>query len=747
MVDQRKKRRERPRVNVRTRYPRLTAPKSGPPARAAYDPTGIVLGASEHGVAVVLPQRPRLEHMHAIGATGSGKTNFLEHCIRQDIQRGCGVCVIDPHGNHPDSLYRSLLAWIDHKGLTKTRTIHLIDPNARSHTVGFNPLQTPDDETDMSVIAGTTLDAFARVWGDEDTHQKPTIRRILKATFAALAELNLTLAEADLLFDPHDTRGVRALILSKLTDRYARNVFAELHQLSKDERSKKDFRAEVVGPINRIGEFVSAPAIRNIIGQTNATIDLRAALDDGHIILANLSGGQRVYEADAELLGRLLTRFLFFHAKRRQHPERPFWFYLDECQRYLSGDVPELLGEARKYGMGVVLSHQWLGQLKDAGENILSAVLNGPNLKAVFRLKDPKEAEQLAEAVIPFDLETPVKALVRPTVVGHKRTIFKSQGSAEHHARSSAIAVSETDSFSESVSDSEAESVSDSTSDSEGSTTAESAAAGMATANFSGWSSGSGSSEGSTMTPALGWFETPAVLADSAGNSASSSAGGGRAETNSNMSGSSSGQSRGRTSGRSSGRSSGHTVSRSSGHSTSVTEIEAQMHGTSRSEGATEGLEPVYEVLPSSVHSLENVRYMAAQQLRSLTVGEAYLSYVGMDGWRGTRLSVPRVGSPRISAEGFSTIRERIFAASPSALPALDAQNAITQRERKLIDGAKLLNQSPPEPEEPKEFRVPRPKAKKGTEGRRSHGKPATLPGAHPVKGDRGPSPKAVKDP
>src|ERR1700680_4878504 len=129
------------RAEMLARYPRigtrLSTPKNS--QLASFDPGEIVLGRNPAGTPVILPERPRLEHMHVIGATGSGKTNFLEHCIRQDIGHGRGVCVIDPHGNHPDSLYRSLLIWLHERGYTKKRTIHLIDPNATTHTIGFNP--------------------------------------------------------------------------------------------------------------------------------------------------------------------------------------------------------------------------------------------------------------------------------------------------------------------------------------------------------------------------------------------------------------------------------------------------------------------------------------------------------------------------------------------------------------------------------------------------------------------------------
>ena len=630
------------RADIEARYPRIAARLAAkkqstkiPPA--VFDPNGIVIGMTPMGVPVVLPEGPRLEHMHVIGDTGSGKSTFLKHCIRQDIQRGRGVCVVDPHGNHPDGLYRSMMLWLFEKGFHKTRTVHLVDPNAPTHTVGFNPLERPDEETDLSVIANTTLDAFERVWGDEDTHAKPTIRRVLKGTFSALAELGLTISDAELLLDPHDKKGVRAWAISKLTDRYSRGVLEDLHQMALDERSKRDFRAEVMGPKNRLAEFVSAPTIRNIIGQTTRTLDIRAALDEGHIILVNLSPGKRVSDADAELLGRLLTRFIFFHAKRRQRPDVPFFFYLDECQRYLSGDVPELLGEARKYGLGCVLGHQWLAQLGKEDDPIREAVLNGPNLKAVFRLKNPKEAEELAETVIPFDLEQPVAALTKPTVVGYERTTFKSWGTATHQARSKARATS----YSETDSESESENESGSSMDAEGL-----------------------SASTSMMLPTTGWAGLPDMMMASSGASHASSAG------------AQSGRARG------------------SSHSTSSSEttIEGEMHGTSTSEGSTEGIVPVYKELPGGVHSLENVRYMAARQLRSLSRGNAFISYVGIDGWKGARVTVPPVREAPAPTDGVASVRAAMLNASPSALPAADALAALDKREQSLFAVASGLN-------------------------------------------------------
>jgi type IV secretory pathway VirB4 component len=188
---------------LRNIYPALLG------VRARPDASAVALGQTPAGLPVLLPLRARMEHSHIIGTTGGGKSKFLEHCIRQDIAAGRGVLVIDPHGEHPDSLYRSILGWLDEKGYLNKRTVHVIDPNAATHTIGFNPLARPDPDTDLSVIAGVTLEAFQSAWGDEDTTMKPTIERLLNVTFTALADLDLTLVEAPLLLDRADRHGLR----------------------------------------------------------------------------------------------------------------------------------------------------------------------------------------------------------------------------------------------------------------------------------------------------------------------------------------------------------------------------------------------------------------------------------------------------------------------------------------------------------------------------------------------------------
>jgi hypothetical protein len=638
-------------------YPNLV-----PVPTKTYAPGTVVLGVA-NCQPVAISRRALFEHSHLIGTTGGGKSNLLEHLTRQNIKNGDGALIIDAHGNHQDSLYRSLITWLFKMGYHKSRTIHLIDPNATSHTTGFNPLALPDAQTSVSVVAGTALEAFERVWGGEDTHGKPTIRRILKATFAALAELGLTLSEAILLFDHRDVHGVRALAIKKLTDRYARAVLADLDQLAQSDRTGLRFRDEVVGPMNRLAEFVSAPAIRRIIGQRENVIDLQTAMDEGHIILVNLSGGDAVNDADAELLGRLLTRFLFFHAKRRK-TKKPFWFYLDECQRYLSGDVPNLLAEARKFCVGVTLSHQWQSQLSKDDEEILAAVHNATNLKVAFRIKHPKEAKEIAEAIIPLDLETPVKALIKPTVVGHRRAWFNNWSKAEH------------ESYSRSVSQSVSHSESDTEGDSQTNMAGES----------SGWS----------VSNAMTASQTSVY--DGAGGPSQTSIGASSARTD------------GSTGGRSTARTRGASRSHSVGTTTGETVTEGYSHGHSESRGASEGLEPIFQDMPSAVHGYQNMLYFAAQALRSLAAGEAYASFVDDTGMHTGRVHVPRVKQISVANDTFARIRSLIFSKSPSAIKTEEANALLEQQEQRLLTQGALSIQPPAEPDTPKEFRVCAPK-------------------------------------
>src|SRR5581483_4190815 len=273
------------------RRPAVAAALQTMPMRPTPRPRSktIVLGRDEANAPFELDDESRLRHMQLVGTTGSGKSNMFFHMARRDIENGRGLLYLDPHGGHADSGYRRLIAWLTDSGLSTKRVIHLIDPNAGSYCTGLNPLAVPEQHH-ASVVAEAALECFQRLWGDEDPDSKPTIQRLLPAVLGALAERHLTLAEALTALDPDDREGVRAHLTRTVNDDYARDELRWLDDIGSERGGRQELRIEVTGPRNRIAKLIRPPALRTMLGQTERVIDLREAMDAGHIILVNLSG-------------------------------------------------------------------------------------------------------------------------------------------------------------------------------------------------------------------------------------------------------------------------------------------------------------------------------------------------------------------------------------------------------------------------------------------------------------------------
>jgi hypothetical protein len=688
-------RRRAVRETIAERFPTLC-----PPLPAQPDRNAVVVGRNERGEPVRLPLRARLEHSHAIGTTGGGKTKYIEHNARQDIVEGRGVCIVDPHGNHPDSLYRSMLCWLEERGFTKTRVVHLIDPNAPTHVTGLNPLALPTGDYEPTVIAEAMQEALERMWGEEDMNAKPTMQRVLSAVLTALTELELTLAEARLLFDPDDRDGIRRWAIENLKNQEAREEIEWLHEIACEPRGRQDFRQEITGPRNRLAKLTRDDSIRLMVGQQTG-IDFRAALDEGHVILANLSPGPRAGDKATQLLGRLLTRSIFFHAARREHPDRPWFLYLDECQLYLSGDISRMLAEARKYGLGVLLSHQTLSQLETAGLDILEAVKNTTNVKVVLRIKDMEEAAELADSVLRYDLEMPVRTLIKPALVGHRIARLNGESASEQFSttematHSAGRTVTESSSYTYGASDTVGESVGSSDSESR------SAASGLSNASMAGSASGvSGSvqflpTNGLSPSPIIGASQGESVQLNTVQSS-------GRQAADSSASGNTTSISSSTARTTSESWSEGIAVSESE----SVSAGKAETVGNGKTAGWQETFESILEDRPTAVHGLENIRYMAATVLRNLTAGRAAINFVDADGMKTAALTVANVQSHALPQAAFEALRERVFDASPSAIPIEQAKANVTERHRELR--ALVASTQPSEPELPAGFRTKR---------------------------------------
>lgn len=584
-----------------------TAPAVSP----AFD--RVLLGHDEGQRPVWLDDRARLEHLWCVGSTGSGKTTFAKNIILQDFYRGRGGLLIDPHGD----LYRAVLAELYANGWLETGRVHLIDPNVRSHILPFNAL-APLPGTDISVIADALLQAVEAVWDDENTHEKPAIRSNLKCAFMTLAELGLPLTDAKLLFDPDDAFGIRAHALTRLQNEYARDELERLHRIALADRSKREFNLEVRGPINRLNEFVSCNAVRTMLGITDEpdkprrTFDFLQAMERGDMVLVNGEHGPAISEADADLLCAIILRYLFLLASRRRNRE-PWFVHIDECARVLTGDVPSLLAESRKYGIAVHLYHQFTAQLGKRDELLFQACLNSTEVKVVFRVKSAAEAESLAHEVIPLSLETPVQASVRPTVIAHRRVRFGSRSRTDSEAVTESVgeSVGEMDALTEMESETEA------------------VGSMSTTMNSVGSFDGAADSTGMVLSPTVQMLGPSAPNASVIQYPLSESVGRVASRGHAEQSGTASGESR--MSATSYGTARTHARSRTTSRAT------ARSTGVAHSVGETEGLEPVMQDLPAAFHGKENELYFAGERIRALPIGSCFVAYRGIR----TRITVP----------------------------------------------------------------------------------------------------------
>ena len=348
--------------------------------------------------------------MQIIGSTGEGKSKFIESMIRQDILNNNGLCLIDPHGH----LYHDIVTWCAHKGMLDRRRpkkIILFDPSDNEWTFGFNPLRV--SSADIALHVDRMINAVAAVWGGEDTTKTPLLKRCLRIVFHALAEKQLSLLEAPYLIDP-----ARDLIRKYLTRDIKDPNIKQQWEIFNSYKPYQ-FDEKVGSTANRMMEFLASDIIRLIIGQTEQTIDFRNIMDEGYVLLANLSASDKISDDNARLLGALIVNDLFMKAKGRERDSRPFYLYIDECGLFMNNDIARILDEARKFGLHLILAHQHLAQLKKAGEDVYHSVMTDAKTKVIFGGLSAEDAEVLAKQIFlgEIDLEEAKTSLNKPTVV------------------------------------------------------------------------------------------------------------------------------------------------------------------------------------------------------------------------------------------------------------------------------------------------------------------------------------------
>ncbi|HEX4497254.1 MAG TPA: TraM recognition domain-containing protein [Thermoanaerobaculia bacterium] len=320
------------------------------------DQTPIAIGTRTYWVSpdeklVLLHPEDRAQHLYVVGKTGLGKSTLLRNLILQDLYAGRGVGLLDPHGD----LAREVLDAIP-RG--RTNEVLYFNPGDLAHPGGLNLLPKVPRDQEHLVVAGV-LSAFRGIWGGS---WGPRMEYILGHALSALLDHGgLTiLALPRLLADDAFRKGIVARVRDPVVRAFWQSEFA---------RYERRFRLEAIAPIqNKVGRLLANAPMRNILGQGKSRFDAGFLMDRSRIMIANLSKGV-IGEDHSRLLGALLlSQFQWAAMQRSGNPEAPrtpFYLYIDEFQSFATDALTSILAEARKYGLVLVLAHQYLDQLTD----------------------------------------------------------------------------------------------------------------------------------------------------------------------------------------------------------------------------------------------------------------------------------------------------------------------------------------------------------------------------------------------
>src|SRR3989338_6933754 len=295
-----------------------------------------------------MKQDDRRRHVYVMGKTGMGKSSLLENMAIQDIHKGHGVCFIDPHGDSVEKV-------LDYIPSNRVNDVVYLNPADSDFPIAFNPLESVDEKYKHLVASGL-MGVFTKIWAGVWSAR---MEYILNNTILALLDSpgNTLLGIARMLVH----KNYRKRIVDNIKDPVVKSFWVDEFANYNDK-----FRNEAIAPIqNKVGQFLSSAIIRNIVGQTKSSIDLREIMDKQKIFLINLSKG-RIGEDNSALLGAMIiTKMQLAAMSRVDIPEeerKDFYLYVDEFQNFATESFANILSEARKYRLNLIVAHQYIGQ-------------------------------------------------------------------------------------------------------------------------------------------------------------------------------------------------------------------------------------------------------------------------------------------------------------------------------------------------------------------------------------------------
>lgn len=337
----------------------------------------------------------RGRHAYIIGKTGMGKSTILENMVFSDIHAGKGVAVIDPHGDLIDAILKFIPK-------NRSNDVVLFDPADKEYPLSFNVLDCPDP-SQRDLVASGLMSVFMKMWPDSFSGR---MEHILRNTLLALLEAEGSSMLGIMRMYADDA--YREKVVSSVTDPMVKSFWNDEYAVWTEK-----YRTEAVAAIqNKVGQLLSTPLIRNIVGQVQSRLDIRHSMDSGKIILVNLSKGKLGEDASAFLGSMLVTKFQIDAMSRADIPEeerKDFYLYVDEFQNFATESFATILSEARKYRLNLTMANQYVAQLLigDNGTKLRDAVFG--NVGSLFSFQvGSDDAEvlslQFEEAVTPKDI-------------------------------------------------------------------------------------------------------------------------------------------------------------------------------------------------------------------------------------------------------------------------------------------------------------------------------------------------------
>ena len=333
----------------------------------------------------------RRRHIYIVGKTGMGKTALLKNMIVQDILAGRGVGFIDPHGEATEDL-------LDFIPSRRINDVVYFNPADLDYPIAFNVMEKVG-AAHRHLVASGLLGVFKKIWPDVWSAR---MEYILGNSILALLEYkNSTLLGVNrMLADPD----YRKKVVDKLTDPVVKSFW-----VNEFARYTQRYEIEATAAIqNKVGQFISNPLIRNIIGQVKSKINVRELMDNRKILIANLSKG-KIGEDNSRLLGALLITKLQLAAMSRvdipEEEREDFYLYVDEFQNFATESFVNILSEARKYRLSLTLANQYIAQLEEMtplgrSTKVRDAIFGNVGTIISFRV-GAEDAEYLEKEFIP----------------------------------------------------------------------------------------------------------------------------------------------------------------------------------------------------------------------------------------------------------------------------------------------------------------------------------------------------------